>query len=122
MIQKNDLEEIVGREVSRVAINPGSVALSFGKNGVENGWILIQCCFVLYVAGNVISGKAIVPEAASPLLHCLEKSIVDASYDESKVLTLFFNDKEYLQLIPEKDGLESYVIHTKQGIVPVIDF
>ncbi|MEM5298642.1 hypothetical protein VSR82_30485 [Burkholderia sp. JPY481] len=122
MLEKRDLAEIVGREVTGVTVNPSSVSLSFNGSGGNGGWILVQCRFVLQAAGGQTIGNATLPESAAPLLSCLKRKIVDARFDESKVLTLHFEDEQFLQLIPEKDGLESYVLHTAEGVVPVIDF
>ncbi|WP_029970997.1 hypothetical protein [Paraburkholderia graminis] len=122
MIEKRDLDEIVGKEITGVTVNPGSVSLSFNGSGGSGGWILVQCRFVLQAVGSQTLGNATLPESAASLLSCLKRKIVDARFDEGKVLTLHFEDKQLLQLIPEKDGLESYVLHTAQGIVPVIDF
>ncbi|MGN3967313.1 hypothetical protein ACS0ZG_36285 [Burkholderia gladioli] len=122
MIEDRDLEEIVGRDIVGVMINPGSVSLYFNGADGRGGWILVQCRFVFKTAAGRIIGNDEFPEFANPLLNCLGKKVVDADFDERKVFTLNFENKQFLQLIPEKDGLESYVLHTAQGIIPVIDF
>ncbi|WP_186209223.1 hypothetical protein [Burkholderia gladioli] len=122
MIEDRDLEEIVGRDIVEVMINPGSVSLYFNGADGRGGWILVQCRFVFQTAAGRIVGNAEFPEFANPLLDCLGEEVVDADFNERKVITLNFENKRFLQLIPEKDGLESYVLHTAQGIIPVIDF
>jgi len=122
MISKRDLDEIVGCEVVRIDINPASVSMSFNRRGREGGWILIQCRFSLSDSDEDSSGTASVPESAASLLRCLKQIIADAHFDESKALTLFLENGMIVRLLPEKDGLESYVLHTRRGIVPVIDF
>ncbi|MGT2476489.1 hypothetical protein [Paraburkholderia terrae] len=82
----------------------------------------MQCRFVLRAAGGEFIGNANRPEFTAPLFRCLRRKIVEARFDGSKVLTLHFDDGVSLELIPEKDELESYVLHPAQGIVPVIYF
>jgi|SRR5258708_3874867 hypothetical protein len=122
MISKSDLDEVIGCELVGIKINPASVSMSFNRSGREGGWILVQCRFTLRDSDGDAGGSAIVPESAAPLLRCLEKVIVDANFDGSKVLTLFLDGGMFVRLLPEKDGFESYVLHTRRGIVPVIDF
>jgi hypothetical protein len=122
MITKNDLGEIIGREITGIMINPASVSLSFNKSNEVGGWILMQCRYLLRSDNIDFDGDATVPQSAQALLHCLRRKITNASFDEAKVLTFFFSDGQFLKLIPQKDGLESYVLHTRQGIVPIIDF
>ncbi|WP_186162669.1 hypothetical protein [Burkholderia gladioli] len=122
MIEDRDLEEVVGRDIVGVMINPGSVSLYFNGDDGRGGWILVQCRFVFQTAAGRIIGNAGFPEFSNSLLDCLKKKVVDADFDERKILTLNFENKQFLKLIPEKDGLESYVLHTAQGIIPVIDF
>ncbi|KLU23277.1 hypothetical protein EOS_26105 [Caballeronia mineralivorans PML1(12)] len=83
---------------------------------------MIQCRFSLSDSDEDSSGTASAPESTASLLRCLKKIIADAHFVESKALTLFLENGMIARLLPEKDGLESYVLHTGQGIVPVIDF
>jgi len=122
MISKSDLNEVVGCEFVGININPASVSMSFNRSGCEGGWILVQCPFTLHDREGDASGSATVPESAAPLLRCLQKVIIEANFDGSKVLTLFLNDGMFVRLFPDKDGLELYVLHTRRGILPVIDF
>ncbi len=96
-------------------INPASVSLSFKKNDEAGGWILIQCRYLLRFGNEDADGDATAPKSAQPLLHRLKAKIIDASFDEAMVLTLLFDEGQFLRLIPQKDGLESYVPPTKQG-------
>lgn len=122
MIERDDLDEIVGRRVTNVAINPTSVSLCFDGQGKGGGWLLIQCSYALRLGESDITGAATEPESAKPLLHCLEENITNANFDSDKVLTLFFERGQFLKIMPESDGLESYVLHTRRGIVPIIAF
>lgn len=122
MIENRDLDEIVGREISRVAINPNSVSVFFDNSDGRGGWLLVQCQFIFHVSGRDVIGKATVPESSAALLGCVGRRVINALFDKSKVLKIYFENEQSLRIVPEKDGLESYVLHTQQGIVPVIDF
>jgi hypothetical protein len=122
MIKEFDLKEVIGTEITGIMVNPSSVSLSFSDVNRHGGWILMQCRFALQMAGECTMGNATAPELSASLLGCLKKKIVDAHFNENKILTLYFEDDNFLQFIPEKDGLESYVLHTVQGIFPVVDF
>jgi hypothetical protein len=122
MILKSDLNELVGCAVVGITINPASVSMPFYRSGCEGGWILVQCRFALRDTDGDASGSASVPESAAPLLRCLKKVILDANFDKSKVLTLILEGSMFVRLLPEKDGLGSYALHTRQGILRVIDF
>ena len=39
--------------------------------------------------------------------------------DHDAVLTLTFEDYKLLRIVPERNGLESYVITTRYGICPI---
>ncbi|WP_407852604.1 hypothetical protein [Burkholderia gladioli] len=88
MIEDRDLEEVVGRDIVGVMINPGSVSLYFNGDDGRGGWILVQCRFVFQTAAGRIIGNAGFPEFANYLLNCLKKKVVDADFDERKILTL----------------------------------
>lgn len=120
MLTSSDLAEIIGSQITEININPGSVALEFGGTGRAGGWILIQCDFSLIDAHEEINGDAEFPESSAYLQRSAKRTVVDANFDEHKVLTLTFKAGSMLKIIPKRDGFESYVLHTSQGIVPVI--
>ncbi|CAJ0803720.1 hypothetical protein LMG19083_03933 [Ralstonia psammae] len=120
MIEKADLDEIVGREIIGVAINPYSVSMSFGDNN-STGWILIQCDFSLKILGEEHFGSAADQESAAFLKKCLGEKVIGADFGGDSTLSLYFDKGGYLRMIPMKDGLESYVLHTRNGIVPISD-
>ncbi|CAG4890630.1 hypothetical protein [Paraburkholderia gardini] len=122
MISKRDLAEIIGSEITGVGINPASVSMEFGRGYrySGSGWILIQCGFSLEHSEGEIIGDASSPQSSSSLQRCLNQLVVDANFDEQKVLTLTLESDLIVRIVPDLDGLESYVLHTSQGIVPVI--
>lgn len=120
MLTTSDLAEIIGSQITQVKISPGSVALVFGGIGRAGGWILIQCDFSTVDENEEISGDAESPESSAYLQRCVKRIIADANFDEHKVLTLMFEAGSMLKIIPKRDGFESYVLHTSEGIVPVI--
>lgn len=122
MIEKRDLAEIIGSEITKVGINPASVSMEFnrGCRVGGSGWILIQCGFSLQHSEGEIIGNASSSQSSRLLQRCVNKIVVDANFDEKKVLTLTLGSDLIVRVVPELDGLESYVLHTSQGIVPVI--
>jgi hypothetical protein len=122
MIGKRDLAEIIGSEVTRIGIHPASVSMEFGRGCRDSGsgWILIQCGFSLQHSEGEIIGSANSPQSSSCLQRCLNQLVVDATFDEQKVLSLAVESDLIVRVVPDLDGLESYVLHTSQGIVPVI--
>ncbi|MGK8893582.1 hypothetical protein [Burkholderia gladioli] len=76
MIEDRDLEEIVGRDIVGVMINPGSVSLYFNGADGRGGWILVQFRFVFKTAAGRIIGNDEFPEFANPLLNCLGKKLL----------------------------------------------
>lgn len=120
MLTTSDLAEIIGSQITQVKISPGSVALVFGGIGRAGGWILIQCDFSMVDENEEISGDAESPESSAYLQRCVKRIIANANFDEHKVLTLMFEAGSMLKIIPKRDGFESYVLHTSEGIVPVI--
>lgn len=119
-ITASDLAEIIGSQITEIKTHPGSVALEFGGTERTGGWILIQCDFSLVDADEEIRGDTELPECNAYLQRCVKRTVADASFDEHKVLTLTFEACSMLKIIPKRDGFESYVLHTSQGIAPVI--
>lgn len=120
MLTASDLAEIIGSQITKIKTNPGSAALEFGGTERRGGWILIQCDFSLVDADEEIRGNTELPESSAYLQRCVKRTVADADFDEHKVLTLTFEARSVLKIIPKPDGFESYVLHTAQGIVPVI--
>ncbi|MCH1996198.1 hypothetical protein L7Q78_25705 [Achromobacter xylosoxidans] len=118
MIEARDLGQIIEKRVAKVMVNPASVSLSFG----DGGWLLVECGFILKMIGSVVMGSANIPESAAALLCCENQKVNDVRFDGIGLLTIFFENEQFLHLIPERDGLESYVLHTKYGIIPIINF
>lgn len=54
------------------------------------------------------------------LQRCLNQIVVDANFDGQEVPTLALKSDLIVRVIPALDGLESYVLHTSQKVVPVI--
>ena len=120
MLTASDLAEIIGSQSTKIKTNPGSAALEFGGTERRGGWILIQCDFSLVDAGEEIRGDTELPESGAYLQRCVKRTVADANFDEHQVLTLTFEAGSVLKIIPKRDGFESYVLHTSQGIVPII--
>ncbi|WP_147394061.1 hypothetical protein [Paraburkholderia sp. BL23I1N1] len=122
MISQRDLAEIIGSEITGVGINPASVSIEFSRGCRDSGsgWILIQCGFSLQHSEGESIGNGSSPQSSTCLHRCVHKIVVDANFDEHKVLTLVLDSDLIVRVVPELDGLESYVLHTSQGIVPII--
>jgi hypothetical protein len=116
MIDEKDLAEFDAAIFRGVIVGIGSLVLLFA-GGIE---ILVQCPFECTNGKDVHHGHG-EQVADNVLLHdYLNHSVKDAKFDGESVLTLTFDDGKRLSIIPERNGLESYVLKTRFEICPVI--
>lgn len=115
MIEDRDLAELRYTLLTGITVGIGSLILVF----VSGAQILVQCTFEC-IEGDVTRlghGEDI---STSPILFgYLNQRVERAVMDSDAVLTLWFGESKFLRIVPERNGLESYVITTRYGICPV---
>lgn len=115
MINKSDLEELRSAVLTGVTISVGSQVLIFGS-GVT---VIIQCPFKCDIKSNERWGHG-EEFATSPLLFdFLNHKVESACFEAGGELSLDFGYVGSLVIVPDKNGLESYVLTTSLGISPV---
>ncbi|MBR8068314.1 hypothetical protein LGN09_27360 [Burkholderia cenocepacia] len=116
MIEEKDLAEFCGTILTGVTVGIGSMILLFAS-GTH---ILVQCTFQCVEPGNVRHGHGEQATDSLLLFEYLNHTVETAEFDNESTLTLNFGDGKHLKIIPERNGLESYVVTTRFGICPVI--
>ncbi|NNB17072.1 hypothetical protein [Pseudomonas fragi] len=116
MINDSELAELRSAVLTGVTIGVGSQVLIFG-NGVT---LLIQCPFKSNGRDGERWGHG--EEAATGLLvlDFLNRKVERACLEAGEVLELDFGSAGSLVIIPDSNGLESYVLTTKFGVSPVL--
>lgn len=116
MINESDLAELRSAVLTGVTIGVGSQVLIFG-NGVT---VLIQCPFKSNSNGGERWGHG--EEVATGLLFFdfLNHKVENACLEVGEVLALDFGSVGSLVIVPDSNGLESYVLTTRFGVSPVL--
>lgn len=115
MIEERDLAEFCDTIFSGVTVGIGSLVLLF----VSGAQILIQCAFECIDADSSRFGHGEDASTSPILFDCLNHVVEAADIDHDGVMTLNFDDGRRLRIVPERNGLESYVITTRHGICPI---
>ncbi|OZI32947.1 hypothetical protein CEG14_18915 [Bordetella genomosp. 1] len=115
MINEADLSELQSTVLTGVTVGIGSQILMFG-NGAT---VLIQCPFKSEIQGKKLHGHGERPHTSELLYDYLNHQVTSASLQDGGVLVLEFERRRWLRIVPERDGLEAYVISTRHGICPV---
>ncbi|NWA29667.1 hypothetical protein HX866_32800 [Pseudomonas gingeri] len=113
-IEESDLEELQSSLFTGVTVGVGSQVLIF-RGGVT---ILIQCPFKCEGVDGVQWGHGEKVSDSLPLFQFLNHRVERVLLGADGVLALQF-DVGRLTVIPEKNGLESYVFTSRLGICPV---
>lgn len=116
MINESDLTELRSAVLTGVTIGVGSQVLIFG-NGVT---LLIQCPFKKNSKSGERWGHG--EDVATGILFFdfLNHKVGSACLDVGGILVLNFGDVGSLVIVPDSNGLESYVLTTKFGVFPVL--
>jgi hypothetical protein len=94
----------------------GSITLHFSSGA----YVMLQCPFECEKGKSVLAGHGEDVNSASLLFQYLNERVNDAIMDRDYMLTFIFEDGRKLRIIPERNGLESYVITTQHGICPIL--
>jgi hypothetical protein len=115
MINESDLEELRSAVLTGVTIGVGSQVLIFG-NGVT---VLVQCPFKCDSEGGQRWGHGEEAATGVQLFDFLNHKVERVYLDVGGVLSLDFGSVGSLVIVPDLNGLESYVLTTRFGISPV---
>lgn len=115
MINKDDLAELDSTVLTGVTVGVGSQVLIFGNSAT----VLMQCPFISEIAGREQQGHGEDVNTSELLFGYLNCQVTSASLEAGGALVLKFEGEKSLRIIPECNGLESYVISTRLGICPV---
>ncbi|MCJ2371044.1 hypothetical protein [Pseudomonas sp. RGM 3321] len=115
MINEADLAELDSTVLTGVTVGVGSQILIFGSGAT----VLIQCPFTSETQGRKQQGHGEDVNTSELLFDYLNCQVTSASLEEGAILVLKFEGGKSLRVIPECNGLESYVISTCLGICPV---
>lgn len=116
MIDKTDVAEFKSTLLTGVTVGVGSQILVFA-NGAN---IMIQCPFICGSEGQMTQGHGEDPASAVILFDFLNGQVKDVLLEEEGSLLLKFGGQKFLRIIPEDNGLESYVVSTRLGVCPVM--
>lgn len=116
MIDELDLAELRSAVLTGVTIGIGSQVLIF-ENGVT---VLIQCPFKS--TSNDCERWGHGEEVATSLLviDFLNQKVESACLEAGGILALDFGSVGSLMIVPDSNGLESYVLTTRFGVSPVL--
>lgn len=115
MIHESELSELRSAVLTGVTIGIGSQILIFG-NGVT---VLIQCPFKCDSNGSEEWGHGEEVTSGVLIFDFLNHKVKNACLQVGGILMLDFEGVGSLMVVPESNGLESYVLTTKFGISPV---
>ncbi|WP_157730979.1 hypothetical protein [Variovorax sp. HW608] len=113
-VDKRDLEEFSSALLVGITIGAGSIAMIFSSDAS----LLIQCPFKCTNGDVVLSGNGEEPSSSFLLIGYLNKKVRKSEYIDG-VFALEFETGEVLTVIPNRDGLESYVITNRFGVLPI---
>lgn len=118
MITEKELHEFEQSIFTGVTVGIGAVVLVF-SSGPR---ILIQCPFKCEEKNYCHIGHGEDLSTCNLLFPYLNQTVESCSLLDGEILKLFFGDKKYIYVIPQRNAFESYVITTRQGDYPVIAY
>lgn len=113
MIERVELEELK-TVLSGVTVGVGSQIMVF-ENGAT---LLVQCPFKCERQGNELFGHGENIFTSTLLMKFLSKKVKQATFQDG-VITLNFESAGRIIILPDANGLESYVLTTRHGISQV---
>jgi hypothetical protein len=98
-----------------VLVGFGSMILHF-SNGSS---VLVQCVFEVFDGKLSQSGHGGSPGTSVILFEFFNQHVVSVSVDAVGQITFNFGVDRGFRIIPDGSGLESYVLRTSKGVLPV---
>jgi hypothetical protein len=121
-LSETDLENLRADSKSLTASTFVGVLVGFGSmilhfsNGSS---ILVQCGFEVFDGKLSQSGHGQSPGTSVILFEFFNEHVVNVSVDlVGQMIFNFGTDREF-RIIPDNSGLESYVLRTPKGVLPV---
>jgi len=115
MINEADLAELKSAVLTGVTVGVGSQVLIFGSGAT----VIVQCPFLCESLGWEQWGHGEKVYTSTLFFDFFNHRVEEASLEEGEVLVLKFEGVKILKIVPERNGLESYVVTTRFGICPV---
>lgn len=115
MIDNKELSELSAAMLTGVTVGVGSQILLFGTGAS----LVLQCPFKCEIRGDVRWGHGEEISTCMLLFDFLNCYVEKAFVRDGK-LELDFGGVGCLTIVPERNGLESYVLNTQFGITPVL--
>lgn len=117
MIETKELKEIEGSLLTGITVGIGSQVLIF-QSGAS---LLVQCPYVCGRLGETLrAGHGESVCTAVLLFDFLNCRVEGIGLEEDGTLFLRLGDSGILKVVPDRNGLESYVVTTRFGISPVM--
>ncbi|MBY5967667.1 hypothetical protein [Halomonas denitrificans] len=115
-VDYEDVAEFENCALVGVTVGVGSFVLAF----TNDNSIVMSCRFEMVANGCSFEGHGEEPETSRFLFGLLNGDVDSSSLLCDGSVVLLFSHGEELKIIPESNGLESFVISTKRGISPMI--
>lgn len=116
MITDVELHEFEQSIFTGVTVGVGSLVLLF-SSGAR---VMIQCPFQCWEKDRLLTGHGEDLSTSKFLFPLLNQVVRRCSVLDGEILSLFFDNEKYINIYPENNGFESYVITTSHGDYPVI--
>jgi hypothetical protein len=116
MIDCGDVKGFEDRILDGVLIGVGSLGLWFS----DGAQVVVSCPLLLKEGEGVKIGHGEDPYSSSILFRCLNERVVRASICDHGILRLEFDRGASIEIIPERSGLESYVVIIGGEVIPVL--
>jgi hypothetical protein len=111
----NEFEKSI---LTGVTVGVGPLVLLFSSN-VR---VMIQCPFEFEVKEHLQTGHGECPASSVIIFPALNQKVESCAMLNGERLNFHFSNESNLQITPEKNSLESYVITTSYGDYPVVIF
>ncbi|MBY6029846.1 hypothetical protein KUV41_10800 [Halomonas sp. DP8Y7-1] len=115
-VDDDDVAEFEKYALVGITVGVGSFVLTFENDNS----IVMSCRFEATINGCGFGGHGEEPETSSLLFSLLNSNVASSSLLSDGSIVSLFSGGDKLKIIPEPNGLESFVMLTKRGISPMI--
>ena len=110
-LTKQECDSFVGCYFSSACMGIGSILLRFLGANSEGIDVAVTTKFEWRDHENHVFGDGTNPSTTAALFPLLNLTVIHAQQDELNVLQISFEGQKYLKIVPDKNGLESYVVY-----------
>ena len=118
MINENEICELIASILTGVTVGIGSLVLLFSSGAS----ILIQCPFQCGKEGTSRMGHGEAVNDSVLFFSALNHEVKNAEMLSNDTLILSLSGGYEIKIYPENNGLESYVVTTSHGGMPIINY